>query len=180
MMSRGTRASVGSTFAAFANFPTTSTCVSGLGSPMLNASPTARGSSIDASHGLHQIVNVHELHQAVAVAGDDDGAAGAQPVPEKLLAVERIPRPVDERRPERHQRQSALRLHAEQQPLGRGLVADVGIGRDNRAPADRSPCDSARRRKPPRWTGKYSGSGGRRRRRTVASTCSAVVPRSQS
>src|ERR1035438_339803 len=47
MASRGTRTRVGSMLAALASFSTSSTWVSGLGSPMLKASPSARGSSMD-------------------------------------------------------------------------------------------------------------------------------------
>ena len=38
-----------------------------------------------ADHGGHQIVDIDELHQTVAVARNDDGTSGAQAVPEELL-----------------------------------------------------------------------------------------------
>ena len=79
-------------------------------------------------HGLHQIVHVNELHQPVAIAGDDDGTAGAQPVPEKLLAIERVVGSVHERWAEGHDRQAVFRAHAEQQPFGGSFVPDVRVG----------------------------------------------------
>ena len=54
---------------------------------MLNAWPMAVGSSITLRHAVHQILDVNELHQAAAVARQDDRAVGAQPVPEKRLAI---------------------------------------------------------------------------------------------
>src|ERR1035437_3909718 len=64
----------------------------------------------------------------MSVTRNDEGPAGPQAVPEKLLAIERIARTVDERRPESHNRQARLRTHAEQQPLRRSLVPYVRTG----------------------------------------------------
>ena len=108
------------------------------------------------------------------------GPAGAQAVPEELLAIEGVVRSVDERRPEGHQRQPALQVHAEEQPLGGGLIAHVGIG------------VVIRRQRialfvvEPVAIGRYARKENValqavcRTARTVASTCAAVVPRSQS
>ena len=54
---------------------------------MLNACPDAFGSSNAAQRGPHQILDVDELHQPAAVAGKDDRAVRAQPVPEISLAI---------------------------------------------------------------------------------------------
>ena len=64
----------------------------------------------------------------MAIAGNDDGPLGAQPVPEERLAVERILRPINKRRPERHHRKPGLLMQAEQHPLRHRLIANVRIG----------------------------------------------------
>src|ERR1035438_4623798 len=76
-------------------------------------------------HRRHQIVDVDELHEAVAVAGDDDGAAGAQAVPDELLAVIVRPWTVDKRRAEGDYRQTGGDVQSEKHALRGGLVAGV-------------------------------------------------------
>src|ERR1017187_7448394 len=121
MASRGTRTSVGSTFAIRASLSTSSMCVSGLESPMLNASPSARGSVMACT-----IASTRSRTGTNCIRRWPP--PGAQAVPEELLPVERIAGPVDERRPEGHYREARLGVHTEQHALRGGLVPDVGIG----------------------------------------------------
>ena len=79
-------------------------------------------------HRLHQIMHVNELHQTASVAGNDDGAFVAQPVPEECLAIETVARPVNERRAHRHHREFVALMHAEQRPFSHRFVANVGLG----------------------------------------------------
>jgi hypothetical protein len=60
---------------------------------------------------LDEIVHVHQVHQATAVSGNDDWTAIPHPVPEECLPVERIVRPVDERRTQGHHREPLPAMH---------------------------------------------------------------------
>ena len=54
-------------------------------------------------------------------------SAVEKPIPEELLTVERLPRPMNERRPERCHRESGLRVHPKQPALRARLVPCVRI-----------------------------------------------------
>src|ERR1035441_935779 len=74
---------------------------------------------------LFPYTTLFRSHEAVAVAGDDDGAAGAQAVPDELLAGIVRPWTVDKRRAEGDYRQAGGGVHAEKHALRGGFVAGV-------------------------------------------------------
>jgi len=127
-MSRGMRTSAGSMLATFGELLDELHLGQRPGIPDVERLTLRPRFRHGANESLHQVVDIDELHEAITVAGDDDGPAGAHAVPKELFAVERIARPVNERRTECHQRQAGLPAHTEQQALGVGLVANVGGG----------------------------------------------------
>src|SRR5437870_4349010 len=81
-----------------------------------------------AQANAYQVLNVDELHQAMAVAGQDDGPAVAQPVPEERFAVKRILRTIDEGRTQRDHGKARILAHAEEHPLAHGFVSNIRLG----------------------------------------------------
>ena len=79
------------------------------------------------NHGMHQVIHVDELHQAMAFAWQNNGPIGAETIPEKCLAVERIAWTVDERRAQRDNRKPRPLMEPEQCPLAHGLIARVRV-----------------------------------------------------
>ena len=78
--------------------------------------------------GLGHIVDEHPRHRPVSAVRQHDRPPVEEPVPEGLLAVERLSRPMHERRPEGHRRKARVRVHPEEHPLGAGLVLHVRVG----------------------------------------------------
>jgi hypothetical protein len=60
-----------------------------------------------------QVQHKHPLHGRVAAVGQNDRATVAQQIPEELLAIERLPRSMHDRRSERRHRETGLRVQAE-------------------------------------------------------------------
>ena len=79
-------------------------------------------------HGRDQVLHIDELHQAAAVAGQDQWPLVAHAVPEELLAVEGIGRAVDEGRTQGHHGQAKALMELEQSAFALGLVAGVAVG----------------------------------------------------
>ena len=69
-----------------------------------------------------------ELHQAAAVARNDDRALVPQAIPKECLAIVRISGSVNERGTQRDHWQAAATVHPEQQALGIGFVSDIDVG----------------------------------------------------
>ena len=95
---------------------------------MLNAWPAASGTSSARTHASATSSTKTHCMSAVAAVGQQDRPAVAQSVPEELLAIERLPRSVDKRRPEGHDRQARLGVQAEESALGHRLVLNVRTG----------------------------------------------------
>src|SRR5215472_15731439 len=76
---------------------------------------------------LHQVIDVLELHQTVAVAGDDHRPVEPDAVPEKRLAIKGVFRTIDERRPQGNSREARFVDHAEKRPLAPRFVPNVVV-----------------------------------------------------
>src|SRR5262245_469316 len=65
----------------------------------------------------HEVVDVNELHQSPAIPWHDDRAVGAQTIPKEGLAIKRVARPIDERRPKGYSGKSQTLMQPEQRAL---------------------------------------------------------------
>jgi len=82
----------------------------------------------DLLAGEDEVGDVDELHEAAAIAGEDEGAAGAEAIPEEGFAVIVVTGPIDEGRAEGDDGDVIAVVHAEEHALAHGLIADIGVG----------------------------------------------------
>src|SRR5262245_7149618 len=90
--------------------------------------PPDRPGLVARKHGCaRDIPNVDPLHPPRTILGYDDRPAGKQAIPEERFAIERVVRPVDERRPQRGHRNAFVEVQVEQRPFALRFLSSVAI-----------------------------------------------------
>ncbi len=80
-----------------------------------------------ADAGRGHVIDEHPLRGGAAIVWQHDRTPVEQPVPEELLPVKRLPRPVDKWRAERDDGEPGGLMHSEQQPFSGRLVQRVRV-----------------------------------------------------